>query len=109
MAQTALVNVLARSGAPRVATAPAHHDEELSLQRRARRWLGTTAITWPIWALTGAPTGLPQGTRDHHHLVISLGIWPAYLMIGGIADIARKARHLYIDPIEQRGDDDRAG
>src|SRR4051794_30248101 len=81
-AHTALVNVLARRRASPVATPRARHEEELSLQRRARRWLGTTAVTWPIWALTGAPTGLPHGSGNHHHIVISLGIWPAYLMIG---------------------------
>jgi hypothetical protein len=72
-------------------------DEELALARRGIRWLGTTAITWPIWALTGAPTGLPRATADHHHVVATLGIWPVYLMVGGLADVARRARRLYVE------------
>ena len=76
-------------------------EQELALQRRARRWLATATVTWPIWALTGAPMGLPHGTGDHHHVVISLGMWPAYVMAGGLIDIAKRARRVYVDPIDQ--------
>ena len=92
------MNVLVRRRAPAPRTPPTRREQELSLQRRARRWLGTAAFTWPIWALTGAPTGLPHGTGDRHHIVVSLGIWPAYLMIGGLVDIARRARRIYSEP-----------
>jgi hypothetical protein len=95
------VSVLVRRRPPAAGTPPTRREQELSLQRRARRWLGTAAVTWPIWALTGAPTGLPHGTGSHHHLVITLGIWPAYVMVGGLADIARRARRIYVEPIEQ--------
>jgi len=69
----------------------------MALQRRSIRWLGTTAVTWSIWALTGAPTGLPHATAVDHHVVATLGIWPLYLTIGGLADVARRARRLYVE------------
>lgn len=86
----------------RVAQAPTpmtRRQAEQSLQQRARSWLGTTAITWPIWALTGARTGLPHVIANHHHVDASLGIWPALLMIGGLVDIARMARRVYVQPL----------
>jgi hypothetical protein len=33
------------------------------------------------------------------HHVISAGIWPAYIMIGGLADLGRRARMLYAQPL----------
>lgn len=79
------------------------------LQRRARKWLGTTAVTWPIWALTGAATGLPHVIANHHRVDVSLGIWPALLMIGGLADIARMARRVYVQPlVDANGAEDAA-
>lgn len=71
----------------------------MALYRRGAKWLTTTAITWPVWALTGAPTGLPHATSTPHHLVVSAGIWPVYVMVGGLADIARRTRGLYVDPL----------
>jgi hypothetical protein len=72
-------------------------DLERQFYRRATRWAGTSAITWTIWAFTGAPHWLPHATATHHHVVASAGIWPAYIMIGGLADLGRLARHLYIE------------
>jgi len=45
----------------------------------------------------GAPTGLPHATAVDHHVVATLGIWPLYLTIGGLADVARRARRLYVE------------
>lgn len=72
---------------------------EREFYRRAAKWVGTTLVTWPVWALTGAPTGLPRVVADHHHVVATAGIWPAYLMVGGFAALARKARRLYVNPV----------
>lgn len=74
------------------------NEMERAFYRRASKWLGTTVVTWPIWALTGAPLGLPRVVADHHHVVATAGIWPAYLMVAGLADLARRARKLYTDP-----------
>jgi len=90
------------SGAPTSAT---RHQLERRFYARATKWLGTSVVTWTIWGLTGAPTGLPHGTRTGNHTVITLGIWPAYVMVGGLVDIARRARALYVQTPELDGVD----
>lgn len=91
----AVGSFLRRSDRARLPTSV--RDEELALQRRGIKWLSTAAITWPIWAMTGAPVSLPEVTKTHHHIEATLGIWPAYLMVFGLADIARRARRLYVE------------
>ena len=76
--------------------APSPSELERDFYGRATKWLGTSAFTWTIWAFTGAPTGLPRGSGDHGHVVVTLGVWPAYLMIAGLIDLAKRARGLYV-------------
>jgi len=77
---------------------PSPAELERDFYGRAAKWLGTSAFTWTIWAFTGAPTGLPRGSGDHGHVVVTLGIWPAYLTIAGLIDLAKRARALYVQP-----------
>jgi len=78
---------------------PSRQQLERAFHRRVVSWLSTTAITWVIWAMAGAPTGLPRGTGGPHHLVITLGIWPAYVMFCGLADLAKRSYQLYAKPL----------
>lgn len=93
------MGVLVRRGRKEPGRPVSRREMERQFYRRASKWLGTTAITWPVWVLTGAPMGLPRVIADHHHVVATAGIWPAYLMVGGLADLARRARRLYTEPV----------
>jgi hypothetical protein len=95
--QTFAVGLLVRRKNSEFEPGASHQELERQFYRRATKWLGTSAITWSIWAFTGAPIWLPHATRTNHHLVVSAGIWPAYIMIGGLADLGRMARHLYVE------------
>jgi hypothetical protein len=88
-----------RRGQKDGATPFSRHDMQTAFYRRAAKWLSTTVVTWPVWALTGAPMGLPRVVADHHHVMASAGIWPVYLMVGGLVDLARRARKLYTEPV----------
>lgn len=93
------MGVLVRWGKKEPDRAVSRQAMEREFYRRASKWLATTTITWPVWALTGAPMGLPRVIADHHHVVATAGIWPAYVMVGGLADLARRARRLYTEPV----------
>lgn len=93
------MGVLVRRGRKDAAGPVARREMEQEFHRRAAKWLRTTVITWPVWALTGAPTGLPRVVADHHHVVASAGIWPAFVMLGGLAGLAKRARRIYTDPV----------
>ena len=77
---------------------PSPSERERDFYGRAAKWLGTSAFTWTIWAFTGAPTGLPRGSGTHGHVVVTLGMWPAYLMVAGLVDLAKRAHALYVRP-----------
>lgn len=98
-AESSAMGVLARRGHKDVAAPVPRHEMQKAFYRRAAKWLSTTVVTWPVWALTGAPMGLPRVVADHHHVVATAGIWPVYLMVVGLADLARKARKLYTEPV----------
>ena len=93
------MGVLVRRGRKEPAVPASRSDVEREFYRRATKWLGTTVVTWPVWALTGAPMGLPRVVADHHHVIATAGLWPVYLMVGGIADLATRARKLYAEPL----------
>ena len=94
------MGLLIRRRNSQVDTIASRQELERQFYRRGTKWAGTSVITWSIWALTGAPTWLPHATRTNHHLVVSAGIWPAYIMIGGLADLGRRARQLYVEPTQ---------
>ena len=64
--------------------------------RRAAKWAGTSALLWVIWAFTGRPTGIPRLIADHGSAYGTAGLWPAYCLVLGLADLARRARHLFV-------------
>lgn len=94
------VGLLIRRRNSQVVPPASRQELERQFYRRATKWAGTSVITWSIWALTGAPTWLPHVTESPHHTVVSAGIWPAYIMIGGLADLGRRARQIYVEPVQ---------
>jgi hypothetical protein len=97
--QTFGVGLLARRGSVEVPSPRSRQELQREFYERSSKWLGTSVVTWSIWALTGMPMGLPHVTWMPQHHVISAGIWPAYIMIGGLADLGRRARMLYAQPL----------
>jgi hypothetical protein len=68
---------------------------ERDYRRRCVEWAFGSATTWSIWAMTGAPTGVPRVVSSGHGVVATLGIWPLYLMGAGFLDLGRRAYRLY--------------
>lgn len=94
-------------GRPRQRRPTTSPTRDAGFQARVASWVGTSVISWSAWATTGAPTGLPHGSADHGHLLVSLGMWPAYLMICGLIDVARVAYATYAAPVIDASADSR--